>query len=122
MLRLWRLVFILTITVVFILAVLPAQEVHIGFSYDKLNHIAAFFVLGVLTRFAWPGKGAALALLLLLGFGILIEVVQYYEGRDASFLDVMADIIGLALAVVVTATLRYVSLYRQRSSDTAGFA
>lgn len=90
---------------VLVLALMPDAK-GIGSSYDKLNHIFAFFVLGVLVRLAWPETGAPYALALLLLFGIAIEVVQFFVGRDASVFDVAADVVGLALAVCATVIIR----------------
>lgn len=87
------------------LAITPAPFIT-GSSYDKLNHIFAFFVLGVLARLAWPKAGALWPWALLLLFGILIEVVQYFVGRDASAFDVLADAIGVALAICATLIVR----------------
>ena len=46
------------------------------FDFDKLNHLAAFFVLALLTEYAFPSTTvSALKLLPLLGFGLLIVAV-----------------------------------------------
>jgi len=46
------------------------------FDFDKLNHLAAFFVLALLTEYAFPSATvSALKLAPLLGFGLLIEVL-----------------------------------------------
>ena len=67
-------------------------------SYDKINHILAFFVLAGLLDYAsvniarfsvktWP----------LLAFGLLIEMLQYWAGhRYFEWGDLMADSIGVA--------------------------
>ncbi|MGY8854517.1 MAG: VanZ family protein [Pseudomonadales bacterium] len=78
------------------------------FDFDKLNHLAAFFVLAVLTEYAFPTLTAvALKLLPLLGFGMLIEVLQYWVGyRYFEWLDVVADLAGLVLFLFARKTLR----------------
>lgn len=98
-----RVVFWLVLGAVLALALLPSKSVAAyGFGYDKLNHMAAFFTLGVLARISWPHSRSILAIFALLLLGVGIEVAQYYLGRDASVWDVLADTIGLALAVVAT--------------------
>lgn len=66
---------------------------------DKVGHTAAFLCLAFLLDFAWPrhpwGPGK---LLLLLGYGLLIELVQYFlPHRSFSLWDLAADGSGLLL-------------------------
>ena len=76
--------------------------------FDKLNHLGAFFVLALLTDYAFPSVAvSALKLLPLLGFGLLIEVLQYCIGyRYFEWLDVMADAAGIVLFWLVRGALR----------------
>ena len=78
------------------------------FDFDKLNHLAAFFVLALLTEYAFPSASvSALKLLPLLGFGLLIEVLQYWVGyRYFEWLDVAADAAGIVLFWVLRGALR----------------
>ena len=78
------------------------------FDCDKLNHLAAFFVLALLTEYAFPSATiSAQKLLPLLGFGLLIEVLQYWVGyRYFEWLDVAADAAGIILFWVNRGTLR----------------
>lgn len=100
-----RVAFVLCLAVVLYLALDPAPLIK-GVSSDKVNHVLAFFGLGVLLRFGWPRFRLVWAALALLALGILIEVVQHYIGRDAAFGDVLADIVGLALAALSTQIFR----------------
>jgi VanZ family protein len=66
--------------------------------WDKANHAFAFFVLAVLGAMAYPGR-LMRVLVALLGYGALIEVLQGLTGwRDAEWLDLAADGVGLLLA------------------------
>ena len=78
------------------------------FDFDKLNHLAAFFVLALLTEYAFPSVVViVLKLAPLLGFGLLIEVLQYWVGyRYFEWLDVAADAAGIVLFWVIRGTLR----------------
>ncbi|MDC1314351.1 VanZ family protein [Pseudomonadales bacterium] len=78
------------------------------FDFDKLNHLAAFFILALLAEYAFPSATiSALKLLPLLGFGLLIEVLQYWVGyRYFEWLDVAADGAGIVLFWVIRGTLR----------------
>ena len=78
------------------------------FDFDKLNHLAAFFVLALLTEYAFPSVTvSAQKLVPLLGFGLLIEVLQYWVGyRHFEWLDVAADAAGIVLFWVLRGALR----------------
>ncbi len=66
---------------------------------DKIEHAAAFFALAFLLDFAWPRQAWSPAKWLpLLGYGLLIEVVQYFiPFREFSLWDLAADGLGLLL-------------------------
>lgn len=76
---------------------------------DKMQHIAAFIVLGCLSRFACPGLTPWRRILpLLTGYGLLIECVQWWlPWREFSLPDLVADILGI---VVALAAMRSVPL------------
>ena len=69
--------------------------------WDKANHFIAFFVLYILLSLAFKSLSIRLKVLLLLVFGLHIEIVQnFIEGRYFSLLDVVADAVGIAIGVV----------------------
>lgn len=75
---------------------------------DKLYHAGAFFLNaawfgGLFKRRAYPWLGAALVL-----FGIGIEVAQYVMpyGRTAEIGDVLADVAGIVLGLLLALWLR----------------
>lgn len=79
------------------------QSFHSG--GDKLNHIVAFFVLAVGLRCFWLHH-SRLVFVLLLGYGVLIEVAQsFVGGRQASLLDIVADIVGMSIGLAVAVIL-----------------
>jgi VanZ family protein len=69
---------------------------------DKLNHILAFFVLSALAAGAYPRWGGrAPGWALLLGYGLLIEIVQHFlPFRRFSWADLGADALGILLFAV----------------------
>ena len=70
--------------------------------WDKSNHFMAFFVLYILLSFAYQHMKIFHKILWLMAFAIQIEVVQYFiEGRFFSFMDVVADTIGMLIGVVI---------------------
>ena len=66
---------------------------------DKVEHAVAFFALAFLLDFAWPRQTWSRAKWLpLLGYGLFIEVVQYFiPFRLFSLWDLAADGLGLML-------------------------
>lgn len=100
-----RAAFVICLVAVLYLALDP-RPAFTGTSSDKVNHVLAFFTLAVLLRLGWPQYRVVLALLGLLGLGILIEVLQYFVGRDAAFGDLLADAAGLLLGVAATVIFR----------------
>jgi len=75
---------------------------------DKVSHILAFIALSFLLDFSFPDRRFNLReVMVLLGFGLLIECVQYFiPYRSCSLLDLGADGIGIALYGVPTRLLR----------------
>ena len=80
---------------------------------DKLLHFMAFSTLAVSSGLARsPGRGGnrAIAAWLLL-YGVLIEIAQaYVPGREASWLDLMADAVGIAAGLGLGTRLRRLPL------------
>lgn len=66
---------------------------------DKVNHVTAFVALGLLADFSFPERGFdRRKILALLGYGLLVEVMQYFlPYRESSIYDLIADGAGLAL-------------------------
>ena len=74
--------------------------------WDKAQHAIAFAVLAVLAVLAYPEASRLRIALLLMGQGVLIEVLQYYGGyRFGDWQDAVADgvgvLLGLAMAQVM---------------------
>jgi len=96
------------------LAFAPLQAA-VGFSYDKSNHLLAFFVMAALADGGWPGRRHAPArIALLLGYGLLIELIQReLPYREFSLFDLAADALGILLYQVGKAG---VTRLRERAS------
>ena len=105
----FRVLFWLALVVAYIAAILPQGSApSIPELSDKAQHVFAFVVLGLLLRLAykinyWYG------LLTLLGFGIFIEISQYFTStRVAEEKDVIADFIGSFIGLKLYKYLRKV--------------
>ena len=93
---------------------------------DKVLHVAAFAVLGVLALRALhrgitrlrPGPTLG-AVALTVGYGVIDEVQQsFVSGRDASGYDLLADLGGAMLAVLTIAlTSRLLEIWRGETPE-----
>jgi len=110
--RIARLSTIVAFLAVAWLSVLPSEIAVVDDFNDKAKHVFAFFVLAAGLLHCWR-ISRSIAVLGLLGYGILIEVVQsHVPGRTASAADVLADIAGIALAVLVPSLIKIARLRR----------
>jgi VanZ family protein len=96
--------FYITLGAVSVLAVVPnynALPPAVSFS-DLLNHAVAFMTLFVLLRCAYPALSLRRAVTMLLGYAVLIEVVQaFLPNRFASLSDIAADAGGMLLGFLI---------------------
>lgn len=93
--RIFRLGLVICLIAVAFLAFAPLDKPPLT-TWDKANHILAFAVLTWLVDGSYPGGHAAAKWGWLLGYGLFIEVVQHFlPHRDASWLDLAADALGI---------------------------
>lgn len=68
---------------------------------DKVNHFAAFLVLGLLLGRSYAGLSRSIQVALLLGYGLLIELIQFFlPHRTFSLGDLAADLAGILAAAL----------------------
>lgn len=97
----FRLYLLITLLVIEFLATTTMRIEAVESVWDKANHFSAFFVLYVLLSFAYREFGLVVKVVLLVAFGLQIEIVQsFIDGRYFSLLDVVADTIGVFIGVV----------------------
>ena len=90
----FRFLFVVTLIAIYILALLPQAQAPQFHWSDKANHIFAFVVLGLLLRLGFR-LSYWQSILLLIGYGVLIEISQYFTpDRSAELADIGADTIG----------------------------
>lgn len=85
----------------------PASGVPAGFpGSDKLVHLAVFAALALTGRVAALPRAALVAGLV--GYAVGSEVLQHVLplGRSADLLDVLADVLGIALGLVLARRIR----------------
>ena len=90
----FRFLFVVVLIAIYILALLPQAQAPQFHWSDKANHIFAFVVLGSLLRLGFRFSYWQ-SLLLLIGYGVFIEISQYFTpDRSAELADIGADTIG----------------------------
>lgn len=100
----WLLVSGLIIVAVMVVSLIPLPKGG-AMPNDKLLHLLTYLVLGLWfgalytrERFAWVGIG-------LVGFGLLIECLQFTVSyRSFELADLLADIMGVAGGLLLTST------------------
>lgn len=87
---------------IYIAAILPQEMApNIGNLSDKLHHLLAFLVLGILFQFAYVLR-FWYAFFLLTAFGMVIEVSQLFTvNRSGEIADVVADIVGIFIGLTL---------------------
>lgn len=113
---LWRGCFWFSVALTSYLSLMPQEYLPEGVDiWDKLSHAVAFGVIALSAALGWPHKGFLRSLAMpLLGFGMLIEVMQLLiPGREFSLLDILADGVGILLAGAVIGLRRSVAKPRQ---------
>jgi len=113
----FKLLFFATAIVVFILATVSDDHVHIHHQYaDKIKHITAFFTLSLLLNRASSTIAHRLRnMIALLLFGLFIEVAQYFiPSRDSDWMDVLADFIGILFFQLSYSSFKTLKELRER--------
>jgi VanZ family protein len=112
----WRVTMTIALIVIMHLATMQVEYAELEDINDKVSHLLAFYVLSLLADFSFPRHGSVLSkALALLGYGLLIEVVQYFiPYRTCSLLDLSADGAGIALYWLSVPALKYLPLLRSR--------
>jgi VanZ family protein len=101
--RLFMLAFWSAVIFAYVAAILPAVEAPRVGTWDKLNHMIAFFTITFLGRAAYPRFKVIPLFGLIAGFGALIEISQAIPiiHRDAELADWFADILATVVALVL---------------------
>jgi VanZ family protein len=92
----------LAVAILFTICVLPQKDLPQPGLGDRFEHATAWFVLAITGYVLAPNRKIAIPAFAL-GFGVLIEVLQGVMGlgRHADPLDLVADLVGVSVAVAV---------------------
>lgn len=103
--------FIVMLGIGLIFALMPSPETGVFKLNDKILHISSFFAYAVLLDMASSRDFWRFQFLLLVGYGALIEVLQFFmPWRTFSLLDLTADALGIVLYWVLFRVLLKVKL------------
>lgn len=118
--QLWRGGFYAASTLVAVLSLVPSAALPPTSISDKVEHVIAYAVLGLLGA-ASSERSVIRVILGLAVFGIAIELLQTFSpGRSPDLLDVLADIAGATLGSGLVIPLRYMtSLLIDKSAGSA---
>ncbi len=87
-----------------LISILAVQEIDVESSTnlnDKLLHLGCFFYLTLVTWLSRIIHKEFLLYVIVLGYGILIEIVQIYiPYRSFEFLDIFADFAGILAGIL----------------------
>ncbi len=100
-----QLTFIAAVLVITYNSLIPTHPSDAPKYFDKVMHLGAYFVLTGLFAFAFPRTKLLTIFLVVSIYGAGIEVLQgtLAEGRTASLADLLANLIGAALAIGICA-------------------
>jgi VanZ family protein len=92
----------------YVAAIVPGKEAPAIWTWDKANHMAAFFTLSMLFALGWRRTPLARIALILAAFGAAIEISQMIPmlHRDAEFADWVADVAATVVGLLFAALLR----------------
>jgi VanZ family protein len=100
--RIFQVIFYLCLVVIEFLATTTQSIEIIENVWDKANHFVAFFILYILLSFAYRNLSIISRILILLAFGMQIEIVQsFIDGRYFSLFDVVADSVGIGIGTIL---------------------
>ncbi len=81
--------------------------------WDKAQHAIAFGALAVLAVLAYPEVSKLRIASLLIGQGVLIELLQYYGGyRFGDWQDAVADGLGVLLGLAIARMMDFWLLHK----------
>lgn len=101
----FRILFWSFIVIVLLATLTPLDGVEpLSWSFaDKIIHLVIFLMLTILMYLAYPKKSSLFIILIMVGFGLLIEVLQHSlpTGRSFDWYDWHFDNLGVLLGFVI---------------------
>jgi len=97
--------------VIAVLSLLPVEQLPEVAVSDKLEHLVAYGMLGLLATLRRHSlRALSITLLLIIGYGAAIEYLQPYVGRFMELGDFIANSSGAFLGALIARWIRYHSV------------
>ena len=95
--HIFRVLLSITLVIMTFMATTSLEFIILQSTYDKLNHLVAFFVLALLLDFSFPkSRFNTVKISSLIAYGFSLEIIQHFlPHRMFSLFDIGADSIGL---------------------------
>jgi VanZ family protein len=112
----FRIMFIVSLLLIAYLTTTELEHPVMTSVNDKLGHVPAFIYLAFLVDYSFPAsRFGLLKILPLLAYGLFIEVIQHYlPHRMFSFLDMLADGVGVVIYALFIPLLMHIPLLKHR--------
>lgn len=94
-----------TLVAITVLALMPNDaETPSVMSSHVINHLAAFGVITLLLRLGWPKAAWVVAAVVATGFGLLLELLQWFltNDRNPSLSDVAINLVGVGAGLAAS--------------------
>lgn len=96
-----RIAFVVLFLIASYLLLSPSEKLPNVEVSDKVAHVIAFLTLMFNAGLAFGRKNYLLCSLLLIAYGILVEVLQPLVNRHSSIYDMLANLSGVVLALLL---------------------
>lgn len=102
-------------TVIAFLPQVDRIDQRLWFQWDKANHFGAYFAVVLIARLSFPSWPYYGVFAVLMAQGIMVEWIQPYFGRTASFGDLLANGLGIITGLCANLVWRYCHKVRANS-------
>lgn len=108
--KVWKYLFIIIAVVLLYLTLMPSVHYQTHHRHiDKVFHFIGFGAFAFAYMLAFPKVKAYWIILVSMGLGISVELVQsFIPHRAFSYWDMVADLIGILFAVAVISIIRWI--------------
>ena len=101
-----RILFFISLSMVFYLSLVPSSDIprfaSLSFLSDKVVHALIYFYLGYIGLLCSFKIKREVIICLVFGFGLMIEIIHYYHPfRFFEYLDLLANLIGVTIALLI---------------------
>jgi len=106
----WKFLLLIIALVLLYVTLMPSVHVHSHYRHmDKVFHFIGFGAFAFATTLAFPLFKTYWVILVSIGLGISVELVQSVIPRRAfSYWDMVADLAGILFALLVVAIIRWI--------------